>query len=87
MLMKICTVYDSKAESFMTPMFFKHRGDALRSFGEAVTDKSTTIGKYPADFTLFDLGTYDELTAKFVLNSTPISIAQGVEFISQDTGS
>ncbi|AXL14472.1 nonstructural protein [Microviridae sp.] len=82
MSIKVCTVYDSKSESYMLPMYFKHRGDAVRSFTEAATDKSTTIGKYPADFTLFELGSFCEASGKFVLNSTPISIGCALEFLS-----
>lgn len=83
-MLKVCTVYDSKSEHYMAPMFFKHRGDALRSFAEAVQDKTQTLGKYPADFTLFELGSYDELTAKFTLHSTPTSLGVGIEFLSSE---
>lgn len=81
-MLKICTVYDSKAEAYFTPMFFKNRAEAVRSFTEAAMDKATMLGKYPADFTMFELGTYDELTGKFVINSTPTSIGCALEFLS-----
>lgn len=37
--------------------------------------------RYPGDYTLFDLGEFDEETATFTLSSTPISLGVAVEFV------
>lgn len=81
--MKIFCVYDCKVESFGTPLFFKTKGDALRGFSEVANDLKTQIGKYPADFTLFEMGDYDENKGKFILYSTPTSIACAIEFVKE----
>lgn len=79
--MKVFTVYDSKAEGYMNPFYVKSRGEAIRSFTEIANDKSHQIGKYPADFTLFELGEWDENTSKFTLHSTPTSIGLALDFV------
>jgi len=82
---KIFSVYDSKTSSYSPPMNFPHTGDAIRSFSEIANDKSsTTIGKYPADFTLFELGSFDLQTAKFDLYSTPVAYGVALEYVKQE---
>ncbi len=56
---KIYTIHDSKAEAFMNPFFLNSKGEAIRTFTEAVNDPQSTISKYPDDFTLFEIGIYD----------------------------
>lgn len=56
-------VRDVKAEAFVgTPIFVRARGLAVRAFGDQANDPSSDIGKYPADFQLFELGEWDEVT-------------------------
>lgn len=83
MILKIYSVYDSKTEFFSQPLYMKAKGEAVRSFTELANDKSNAIGKYPADYTLFELGTFDDATGKFVLHSTPTSIGLALEFVKQ----
>lgn len=53
-------VRDAKAEAFVgSPIFVAARGLAVRSFADMVNNAETEFGKYPADFTLFEVGTYD----------------------------
>ena len=65
MITKIFSVYDSKAEVFGKPFFSGTKGLALRSFTEISNDSASEIGKYPADFTLFELGEYDDSNGSF----------------------
>lgn len=80
---KVFTIFDSKTESYVAPFFMLARGEAIRAFTDTVNDSSIPPGKYPEDFTLFELGTFDESSCKFVLYSTPISLGCGVEFVKQ----
>ena len=38
MLMKMYSVYDSKVEAYLPPLFYKSKGEFLRAFGEACND-------------------------------------------------
>ncbi len=79
--MRVFSVYDSKVECYMNPFFMKTKGEAIRAFTEAVNDSSTHVSKHPGDYTLFDLGEFDDETATFTLSSTPISLGVAVEFV------
>ena len=83
MIVKIFSVYDSKVEAYIQPFFMQSRGQAIRAFGDTAGDKTTNIGKHPADFTLFELGTFDPLTAKFDIYVTPESLGVAVEYLTQ----
>lgn len=81
MLLKVYTVYDTKAECYLQPFYCKSKGEALRSFTEISNDKNSQIGKYPEDFTLFELGEWSDATAKFGQHDTPISLGVAIEFV------
>lgn len=78
----IFTVYDTKAECYLQPFFLPTRGLALRTFTETVNDKSHNFGKYPEDYTLFVLGSYEDQNSEFLLSKAPISLGVGVEFLN-----
>lgn len=63
----VCSIYDHKAKVFCVPFFSVNNETAQRDFGYAANDPKTEIGRYPTDFTLFRLGTYDDETAGFDL--------------------
>lgn len=79
--MKIFTVHDSKAETYMQPLFYKTSAMALRSFTEAVKDTSTDFHKFSSDYTLVELGEYDDATASIVTHEKPRILANASEFI------
>jgi hypothetical protein len=81
MKLKIYSVYDSKVEAYLQPFFMQAKGAAIRAFSDTVQDSSNNFGKHPEDYTLFELGTWDDTNASYVPHSTPISIGVGIEFI------
>ena len=54
-----CSIHDTKAEAWMTPMFFQSNAQAVRSFGDAVRDANSEIGKHPEDYHLYVVGHFD----------------------------
>lgn len=84
-MLKMFTVYDSKVGAYLNPIFLRSKGEAVRIFQETVNSKDHMIAKNPEDYTLFELGSWDENTSKFVLNSTPISIGLALEFVRNDS--
>lgn len=80
MFLKVYSIFDSKVEAFMQPFYCKSKGEAIRSITEAVNDPKTSLSKYPEDFTLFELGSWDDSNCKFGLHSTPYSLGLLVEF-------
>lgn len=68
MIMKIFSVFDSKAAFFGNPFFDQNEGSAIRNFSDAVNDSSNPNNmwhKHPEDFSLFYLGEFDNLVGSF----------------------
>lgn len=80
--MKVFSIYDSKVEAYMRPFFEQTRGSAIRAITEAVNDKSTGLAKHPADFTLFELGDFDDADANFKLHSSPVNCGVLLEYVT-----
>lgn len=77
----IYSVYDSKVGAYLPPLFMKSKGEFLRAFAEAANDPKSNIGKYPADYTGFELGSFDDSNAAIDLLSTPVSLGVAIEFV------
>ena len=81
MIHKIYSVYDDAAKAFLQPFFAVTDGLAIRSFTEAVNDPNTSLSKYPSQFTLFQIGEYEDSDARISIPSTPRSMGLAVEFV------
>lgn len=57
--MILASIYDSKAKSWTNPSCFRTRGEAIRQFHTIANTTTSDIARYPADYTLFELGTWD----------------------------
>lgn len=77
----VFVIFDSKAETYSQPMFMKSKGEFLRAFAEAANDKSCNIGKYPEDFTAFEVGSWSDVTAEFKLNKAHVSLGKALEYV------
>ncbi len=80
MIHRIFSVYDSAAEAYLLPFTLPTKGLAIRGFGEAVNNPKHDFSKYAEQYTLFELGTFDDATATFELYVSAINMGVGVEF-------
>lgn len=80
MTLKMFSVFDSKAEAFITPFFAQARGVAIRMFMEAAQDRDHAFFKHSADYTLFDLGEFDQVTGMFKPEPAPVSLGTAIQF-------
>lgn len=81
--MKLFTVYDSKAEAYLVPFYERTTGLAIRAFSSASNEKEHQFNRFPADYTLFELGEFDELTAEIKVLKTPTSLGLAINFLEQ----
>lgn len=58
----VCLLRDEVATTFGTPITFDSIDFAVRSFGDLLSDRSTLPGKHPADFALYKIAEYDDVT-------------------------
>lgn len=63
MIMKMYSVYDSKAVAFLPPFFMHTDNVAKRTFSDCANDVNHMFSKHPEDYTLFCLGTFDDSNA------------------------
>ena len=61
----IYAIYDEKAEQYNAPFPLATDGLAKRSFEDACRDTRTDLYKYPGDFTLYCIATWDDDLGKF----------------------
>lgn len=76
----VFSVYDSKAEMFNQPMFFKAKPEALRAFSDEANRAESAIAKHPDDYTLFLVGEFDIESGLLIPEKTPQSFGLGREF-------
>lgn len=66
MNLKVYSVFDSKAEAYLPPFFVPKRAQAIRMFTSAAQDASHVFCKHAADYTLFEIGDFDDSTGAYV---------------------
>lgn len=79
MVLKVFTVYDSKAEAFLRPFFMRSQGEAIRAFSELVNDGKSEFSKYPGDYTLFWISEYNEEDGTFNNTMTKQNLGTALE--------
>jgi hypothetical protein len=78
--MKVFSVYDSKAEGYMQPFFLKTVGEAERALANLVREPDHNFSRYAEDFTLFELGLWDEKKGAFDLHDAPRSVSNLISY-------
>lgn len=79
--MEIFSVYDSKAESYLQPIFAPNAAVAVRMFSNAVNQEGHDFGKFAQDYTLFHLGEWNEKEAKITMKRAPESLGNALQFV------
>lgn len=79
--MKMFSIHDSKAEAYLPPIYFKTKGEALRAFETSCKDEETNFHKYPSDYTLVELGEFDESSASILCHDKPLILSNASEFV------
>lgn len=82
MKLSVYSVYDVKASCYSRPHFLSNDNLALRSFGDAVADKSTGLYLHVEDYKLFKVGVFDDIQGVFESFVVPEFIANASDFIS-----
>jgi len=83
MILKLFTVYDSKIGAYKEPIYLRSTGEALRAMTETLSNAQHQFSKFSEDYTLFELGEYDDTNASFNLHLTPKTVCKISELKSQ----
>ncbi len=81
---RIFVVFDSKARAYLPPFFMPEAGQAIRAFGDMVNSKDHAFGQHPEDYTLFEIGTFDDREGKLLQLKTSITHGVGLAFLAPD---
>ena len=79
--LKIFTIKDTKAEAYLSPMFIKTTALAIRSFQTCANDPEHDFAKFPSDYTLFEIGIYDEEKGEIKMHDAKINLGLASEHI------
>lgn len=74
MIHAVLAVYDEKAEAFAAPFFQQSDVLAIRAFIAAARDPESLLYKFPRDYGLYKLGTYDDNTGRFENLERPLQL-------------
>lgn len=80
-MVKMCCVYDSKAEAYMRPFVAQSTAAAIRSFGDEVNsgNKESPLVSHPEDFTLFEIAQWDEMHGVISVYEAKKSLINGLD--------
>lgn len=62
-------IRDKQVDAFMPVFFVRAKGEAMRHFIDACLDKNGRFFAHPADYDLYELSEYDDVTGEFLTNS------------------
>lgn len=82
--MKAYSIYDSKAEAYLTPVFMPNDGTAIRAMSDKLLENETdnNLWRHAEDYTLFRVGQWEEEEGD-ILGHTPISVVTVIALRSQ----
>ncbi len=72
MILKIFSMHDEKAEAFVRPFFMPTLALAVRAIISAGQEDTHAFALHPKDYVLYELGTWQEEDAEFILSATPV---------------
>lgn len=72
-IMKLFSVKDVKSSIFLNPLPARSTPEATRIIALSASNPESTLAKFPADFELWFIGDFDELSG--ILTSTPSFVA------------
>lgn len=63
--MKIFSIFDQKAAAYLSPFTLQSEAHAIRQLADVLLSNQTSpFSDYPEDFTLMEIGTWDQLTGE-----------------------
>lgn len=60
MMLNCYSIYDLKALQYHPPFYASTDAQAMRSMADLANDLNTNVGRHPADYVLYCVGTYND---------------------------
>jgi len=79
----IFTIRDSKADSYGIPFYSPTPGTAERQLKDLTNDPQSMVCKYPEDYDLYKIGSYNQLTGNITKLDTPQHVCKAISLKKQ----
>lgn len=86
MKINLYAVQDVKADRFNSPFPSQTHAEAMRTFGETCLNTKTLWNKYPEDFRLFLVGSFDDTTCQMESIPVPTFLAAATDYVQEKPG-
>ena len=83
MVSKVFAVYDSKAGIYKRPFMALTTAHGIRLFEDACCTADTEVARHPGDFTLFEIGEFDDNTGTYTMRSAHLNLGKAIEFVNK----
>lgn len=77
------SIHDAAVGAFLPPFYARSKGEATRSFTDAVNDPKGQFGRFAKDYSLHFLGEFDDNLGMFI-TAAPIRMIGAVEVLVQE---
>lgn len=84
MVSKVCSIYDSGVGAYSPVLHFRAKGEATRWWTQQVNDASLPFNKSPGDFTLFEIGEFDDQTGMVKMHVAHESLGLATEYLHKE---
>lgn len=79
----IFTVFDSAAKRYLQPFFAESIEVAIRSFRQAVNEDGHQFNRFPEDYTLFHVGSFDQVEGTVGSLPAPHSLGVAITLLNR----
>lgn len=81
-MIRIFTIYDSKAAAYLQPFFCVNNAVAIRSFTQAANNPEHDFNRFAADYTLFAIGEFEPTSGNIAVYESKLNLGMASEFIA-----
>ncbi len=74
------SIYDDKANAYLPPFTLPRAEMAQRTFSDCVNSENHAFALHPGDYTLYELGVFDDETAEINSHDVRVNLGVGLAF-------
>ncbi len=78
---RMFSFFDVKAQAYLPPFCLPETAMAVRVFGDCVNSSDHAFGRHPGDYTLFELGSFDDSVCVVSCTPSAMKVANGLELV------
>lgn len=81
MIQFLYSIYDEKVEAYTNPWYAPTNPAAIRTFTDLANDSNTQIGRHTLDYTLYQLGKWDDSNGTIEMFDHPVNLGKASEYV------